>query len=221
MLITLQGIQYNILCNLDNNNNIDSKDLVDNKITSNIEQIIKFHRAYTRNVNKSWTRLACYNEKMTVIKRVKVATSALDCIRKCQKATNMNLRGINYMTSLGTCSCVPKMNVLYNITTNLTGGCLSYVAHNCPSEFDYIMEYHRCYNFQFTWLLWNESRQSCNNLLNSHPVIIDNNTENSIVRAYSSIDYYYTSLNMIWTAGYGVNATNNKTIFFWSPYPGE
>ncbi|ESO11431.1 hypothetical protein HELRODRAFT_183217 [Helobdella robusta] len=126
----------------------------------------------------------------------------------------MNLRGINYKTSLKSCTCVPKMNVLYNVTTDLTGGCLAFVAHDCPQTFHYVIESHKCYKYINDANNWSVSRKLCNDMLNSHPVIFDEANEATAIILYmKSRSYVYS-----WTAGY-VNYTNGLA-FHWGPYPG-
>ncbi|ESN97735.1 hypothetical protein HELRODRAFT_177795 [Helobdella robusta] len=98
----------------------------------------------------------------------------------------MNLRGINYMTSVGSCSCLPKRNVLYNVTTDLSGGCLAFVTHACPKNFNYFIEDHKCYSYQAAKNIWSDSRKLCNNLLNSHPVVFDDPNENILIQKITS-----------------------------------
>ncbi|ESO11430.1 hypothetical protein HELRODRAFT_183216 [Helobdella robusta] len=165
----------------------------------------------------------CFVDTMDMVVKLQ-AGSAAHCISKCRVATSMNLKGINYMTSVGSCSCVPKMNVLYNVTADLTGGCLAFVTHDCPLRFDYLVENHKCYSLQFTANDWNTSRSNCNNLLNSHPVVIDSSDENTLVRLYSLAEIARNpnaTMKQIWTAGYRINVNGSPTPFYWATYPDQ
>ncbi|ESN97083.1 hypothetical protein HELRODRAFT_178532 [Helobdella robusta] len=74
---------------------------------------ISFVRAYSYIVVNNQKTDVCFDTAMSILKKLK-AVSVGDCIYKCLKATNMNLKGINFVRSGESCSCVPKMNVLYN-----------------------------------------------------------------------------------------------------------
>ncbi|ESN97077.1 hypothetical protein HELRODRAFT_178526 [Helobdella robusta] len=145
---------------------------------------ISFVRAYSYIVVNNQKTDVCFDTAMSILKKLK-AVSVGDCIYKCLKATNMNLKGINFVRSGESCSCVPKMNVLYNVT-NLKKDCLAFMACSidCPPEFEYVVESHKCYNFQSAKNTWNNSRKLCNNLLNSHPVVFDDSVENYIIGFY-------------------------------------
>ncbi|ESN97067.1 hypothetical protein HELRODRAFT_178516 [Helobdella robusta] len=155
----------------------------------------------------------CFDDYMPILKKLK-SDSVADCIQKCFVATSMNLRGVNYLTSVQSCSCVPKMNVLLNVTPQLTGGCLAFVTHDCPPEFDYVVENNKCYNYQQPQNTWNISRDICNSLLNAHPVVIDDPYENSALLSYFKEKWFSYS----WTAGLRMFA-NGTWFFGWEPYP--
>ncbi|ESN97646.1 hypothetical protein HELRODRAFT_177701 [Helobdella robusta] len=131
----------------------------------------------------------------------------------------MNLRGINYMASVGSCSCLPNMDALYILTTDLTGGCLAFVTHGCFPSFDYIVEYHKCYRCKFTSAIWPQARETCNRLQSSHLVVIDDSREQYAVSVYLQ-PYKYSKNNLFWTAGTRP-AVDDPNAFFWEPYPGQ
>ncbi|ESN97696.1 hypothetical protein HELRODRAFT_177751 [Helobdella robusta] len=158
----------------------------------------------------------CFDEAMDGVLKL-LAVYAAQCIHKCLQATGVNLRGINHRTSVRSCLCVPKMNLLYNVTTDLTGGCLAYMTHDCPSEFDYIVKNNKCYNYQPSGNTWNNSRDICNALLNSHPLIIDDSNELYVLSSYLKV---IKDFLMVWTAGFR-SYINRTSFFIWQPYPGK
>ncbi|ESN97668.1 hypothetical protein HELRODRAFT_177723 [Helobdella robusta] len=182
--------------------------------TLQIQQFQLFKRAYSYLAGSHKTEV-CFDETMDILIRI-AACSIKKCILKCLDLTGMNLRGINYRTSVGSCLCVPKMNLLYNVTTDLTGGCLAYVTYDCPSEFDYIVENNRCYNYQVQQNTWIVSRDICNALLNSHLLIIDDSNEHHVLSSY----LYNKNFLMVWTAGFR-SYINRTSFFIWQPYPGK
>ncbi|ESN97666.1 hypothetical protein HELRODRAFT_177721 [Helobdella robusta] len=163
-------------------------------------------RAYSHLAANSKITNVCFDDAMNFTIQLG-ANSVGDCLNKCWRATKMNLRGINYVTSARSCSCVPKMNVWYGVTAKLTGGCLAFFAHekDCPAGFDYVVEYNKCYSFQVTAKNWINSRDSCNGLLNSHLVIIEDSIENKVINSYSAAKYArYTYIN---------GWASNKSVF--------
>ncbi|ESN97043.1 hypothetical protein HELRODRAFT_178489 [Helobdella robusta] len=130
----------------------------------------------------------------------------------------MNLRGVNYRTKIGNCSCVPKMNKAYLDTRKLTGGCVAYAAHNCPLNFMYVMASHKCYSYQADAMNdWLDSRKLCNELSNSHPVTIDDNIEKLILtRLYQTYQYFTSS----WTAGRKRTINGTSSTWILEPYQG-
>ncbi|ESN95553.1 hypothetical protein HELRODRAFT_179329 [Helobdella robusta] len=147
------------------------------------------------------------------------------------KAKN-ELRGINFVDSSGLCTCIPKANVRYNVTavqSFATAGCRSYVTHDCPDNFDYVLEYHKCYKMKYQHLDWYDGRASCNNISSSHPISIEDDVENVIAVQYvnsTTMDYqkcpgsYWSNWFTYYTSGFQTYAGGVKTPFYWVPYPG-
>ncbi|ESO11437.1 hypothetical protein HELRODRAFT_183224 [Helobdella robusta] len=127
----------------------------------------------------------------------------------------MNLRGINFRKASGDCSCVLIEKISYKVTNSLTGGCLAFVSHRCPPEFDYVIEGHKCYKYQNQVLSWNNSRKFCNGLFYSHPVIIDSSIENRLNWLYSMAAiarHRFPIKELFWYSGYPKNYTGVDCI---------
>ncbi|ESO04524.1 hypothetical protein HELRODRAFT_191609 [Helobdella robusta] len=193
--------------------------------------IQKYTKAHSYLTVKNQKTSICFDDQMKVLKKLRAKT-ALDCLSKCLSATNNNLRGINYVASVASCSCVPKVtDVWYNVTnsSNLPG-CVSFFTHECPRSFDYVVENHKCFSLQTSLNTWHNSRTLCNNLLSSHPVIIESSTENRAVQLYAiavkkdSVPCLlpgYADTFFIWTASYITYNNSVRTPFLWSPQPGQ
>ncbi|ESN97028.1 hypothetical protein HELRODRAFT_178471 [Helobdella robusta] len=126
---------------------------------------------------------------MKGLKKLRAKTT-LHCLDKCLSATINNLRGINYVASVASCSCVPKItDVWYNVTNSANlPGCVSFCAHgkfSIKKSFDYVVESHKCFSLQTSLNTWYNSRTLCNNLLSSHPVVIESSTEIRAVQLYA------------------------------------
>ncbi|ESN97332.1 hypothetical protein HELRODRAFT_178119 [Helobdella robusta] len=107
----------------------------------------KFIPAYSYLVGQLKTTLVCFDIEMSIIEKFK-ARDRRECIIKCLSVTNGELRGVNYIQSTASCSCVPKANIRYNVTavdliaSNV--GCKGKVCNvldcfttDCPANFDY------------------------------------------------------------------------------------
>ncbi|ESO04577.1 hypothetical protein HELRODRAFT_191631 [Helobdella robusta] len=257
--------------------------------STNTQRQTSYMRAYSYIVASGKKTLICYDDDTNhndndVIVMLK-ARSEVDCIRKCQVATNNNLRGTNYKKLTSSCSCFHKMDVIYNRSSmnfenrwvlrsalnfasdgevvrevgrefqgkgpekakaDLAKECLTQVTSareqdmeiyekrkgheqldeqqtdDCPPKFHYVIENHKCYNLQVTKYQWSSSRSSCNNLLSSHPVVMENFNEMTVARLYSvavlAINPAVTVINL-WTAGYRTYNNSIPTPFLWGPYP--
>ncbi|ESN97344.1 hypothetical protein HELRODRAFT_178130 [Helobdella robusta] len=96
---------------------------------------------------------------------------------------------------------------------------------DCPANFDYVVEYHKCYKMQYTLQSWSAGRSLCNSISSSHPITIDDLLENTISIQYVNFTYIGqcpagigNSLGFF-TSGYQT-FMNGVRSFFWSPYPG-
>ncbi|ESN97068.1 hypothetical protein HELRODRAFT_178517 [Helobdella robusta] len=118
----------------------------------------------------------------------------------------MDLRGINFTISVVSCSCVPKMNVLYNVTSDLTG--------DCPPEFDYVVENNKSYNCLPSETIGatpgTYAMLCSSSTLFSLMILMKILTSFHIINAFDLLDSWF-----------GANITNiNETSFFnWKPYP--
>ncbi|ESO10278.1 hypothetical protein HELRODRAFT_183804 [Helobdella robusta] len=171
----------------------------------------KFVRAYSFISTGNQTTFVCYEDGAPYTLQVE-ASSRINCILKCQKATNNNLRGINYIASEASCSCVPKLtDVWYNVTSN------------CPKPFEYVIEVHRCYLLVKRLLSWNASMTTCNNL-SSHSMVINNRHEMLAAKLYAlTIDHTSCMLANaleVWTSGIQQNKQSSTSPFFWNTFPG-
>ncbi|ESN97354.1 hypothetical protein HELRODRAFT_178140 [Helobdella robusta] len=59
----------------------------------------------------------------------------------------------------------------------------SYKA-DCPSGFDYIAEYHKCYKLASHAMNWYDGRSFCNNILSSRLIMVEDAVENTIASEY-------------------------------------
>ncbi|ESO04521.1 hypothetical protein HELRODRAFT_172168 [Helobdella robusta] len=180
-----------------------------------------YSRAYSFVIIPNTKTAICYNDSMDILIRLKAA-SKLSCLKKCQDAIGMNLRGFNYKKSVESCSCVPKLDVLYNLTTDLGGECLAYVTQNCPPKFDYVIENHKCYKLQKVMITWSGARTRCNNFVSSHPIVMEQFNEMTAARWYSVSVFPFDPAKdtaSLWTAGYRTYINDLATPFLWEPYP--
>ncbi|ESO11433.1 hypothetical protein HELRODRAFT_183219 [Helobdella robusta] len=180
-----------------------------------LDQSVKFQLAYSPIVTSNQKTKICFNDSMSLVLKVKAASN-LDCIRRCMQATNNNLRGINFRKPEKTCTCVPKVNIIYTVTAILTAGCQAFVTHDCPPKFEYVVENHRCYYLQPNTNTWNNSRTLCNNLLNSHPVVINDTVEMTAIQSYLNTKNF----SFAWSAMYRTNISGISELL-WGPYPGQ
>ncbi|ESO01712.1 hypothetical protein HELRODRAFT_192239 [Helobdella robusta] len=170
----------------------------------------------------------CFDDQMPITKKTQ-ARSLKECILKCMLLTDEKLRGMNYMPS-GSCSCFSIASLRYNVSTKLVAsGCRSYVNHDCPERFDYVVEQHRCYKMQFQLLNWYDARSLCNSISHSHPISIDDDQENVESLEYVNItapNYQvcpitgFTDIYAFYTSGISTYFSGVRTPFLWFPYPG-
>ncbi|ESN99692.1 hypothetical protein HELRODRAFT_176453 [Helobdella robusta] len=104
------------------------------------------------------------------------------------------------------------------------------IRHNCdcPGNFDYVIEYHKCYKMQYQRNNWYTGRYLCNNISSSHPILLEDDVENAISLSYVN----YTTLGVAFSGllesqmpGYLANRTDHSTeriIAYrigWDDYP--
>ncbi|ESN96400.1 hypothetical protein HELRODRAFT_163461 [Helobdella robusta] len=143
--------------------------------------------------------------------------------------TDNELRGVNYVQHDGFCSCVPTANNIRNNVSAavglLAGGCRGYVNHECPAEFDYVIEYNKCYKLLDQIETWYEGRRLCNSLSSSHLITIDDDYENYVSLQYVDKATHCYYLDHGWysffTSGIRTYVGGVRTPFLWSPYPEE
>ncbi|ESO04512.1 hypothetical protein HELRODRAFT_172159 [Helobdella robusta] len=186
-----------------------------------------YSRAYSYLAVKGQRSSVCYDDRMDIITKLKAASS-FECILKCLIATANNLRGINFVKPYELCSCIPKVaDILYNVTGCLTG-CEAFVEHGCPGSFNYVMEQHKCFSIQITTNQWLSQRSTCNNMLNSHPVVIESYNENLVVRLYTLAVLKSTALCplpgnsgklALWIGLYSTFNNSKRLPYMWAPYP--
>ncbi|ESO10514.1 hypothetical protein HELRODRAFT_194913 [Helobdella robusta] len=192
--------------------------------------VVRFSSAYSHSVVKGQKAAVCFADEVSVGLKT-FGRSHVDCVVKCLAITNNSLRGVNHLTSDGSCSCIPKTNILHNVSKDLVlAGCKGLVIqHDCPPHFDYVVEYHKCYKMQFQLLDWRSSRSLCNSLSSSHPIIIDDDAENYVSWKYvASIlstcqkcpDPYYSTWCAFHTSGIRTYISGSRTPFLWYPYLG-
>ncbi|ESO04509.1 hypothetical protein HELRODRAFT_172156 [Helobdella robusta] len=162
-----------------------------------------YSRAFSYLVVRGQRSFVCYDDRMDIITKLKAA-STLECILKCLITTKQNLRGINYVSSMRSCSCVAKLNNFwYNVTYNLNASCLAFVSHDCPNSFDYIIEVHKCLMFVNNSMNWYTAREVCNKA-SAHLLDVENQYENSAALKYllSVVQSVFQSLRFFgWGAG--------------------
>ncbi|ESO11260.1 hypothetical protein HELRODRAFT_183364 [Helobdella robusta] len=125
----------------------------------------------------------CYDDRMDIVTKLKAASS-LECILKCLITTMQNLRGINYVSSMRSCTCVPKLNNFwYNVTADLNASCFAFVSHDCPKPFDYIIEVHKCYSMVTNLMDWSTAGKACNNA-SGHLLAVEDEYENLAALKY-------------------------------------
>ncbi|ESN99693.1 hypothetical protein HELRODRAFT_176454 [Helobdella robusta] len=192
--------------------------------------LTKFRPAYSYLVVRKQKTPVCFDDQMPFALKIR-ARSKLECIVKCTAMNEKELRGVNYhMTSSGTCFCFPKANTTYKVSASLQpAGCQSFVIHDCPDNFDYVIEYHKCYKMQYRRNNWYTGRYLCNNISSSHPILLEDDVENAISLSY--VNYttpnYSVCPHAEWTAWYTfftggliTYVGEVRTPFMWSPYPG-
>ncbi|ESN95478.1 hypothetical protein HELRODRAFT_179247 [Helobdella robusta] len=183
-----------------------------------------FRPAYSFLIAKNQKILVCFDDQMS------------------KAMTGNELRGVNYIQSIGSCSCVPKANIRYKVTTVdlMAGGvgCMAYVHHgsdfmcwnitDCPTEFDYVIEHHKCYKMQYTQQNWQVVKSLCNSISFSHAIVTDDFLENTISLDYVNFTYFdltqcslphLTNSFGFFTSGIQEYVDGVRT-FIWSPYPG-
>ncbi|ESN95462.1 hypothetical protein HELRODRAFT_179230 [Helobdella robusta] len=192
----------------------------------------KFTPAYSYMVVKNGRAPVCYDDRMPIVLNIR-AKSKIGCVVKCSTKTNNSLRGVNYVQTTGSCSCVPKANIRYNVTAvgsmAASAGCRGYFIHDCPENFDYVIEQHKCYKMQYEHQNWYDGRFTCNSISLSHPITIDDDVENGVSLQYVN----YTTPNLqvcpvvninyaygFFTSGIRTYVNGVRTPFLWMPYPG-
>ncbi|ESO03172.1 hypothetical protein HELRODRAFT_174072 [Helobdella robusta] len=199
-----------------------------------------FSRAYSYLPVSGKKSAVCFDERMAMVAKI-VAPSLSGCISKClvyksttsfdmfyQIANNQNLLGVNYKTSEKSCSCVPKLkDIWFNVTTNLSGGCVAYVTHDCPKPFDFVVENQKCYLMITKLQSWMNARSACNNL-HSHSLAVEDSMENvssklyalSVTEGLTSCQFSNFSGLMIWSSGIQYNKSSKAAPFYWEKFPG-
>ncbi|ESO12873.1 hypothetical protein HELRODRAFT_159462 [Helobdella robusta] len=144
-----------------------------------------FRPAYSYLLADNVKTSVCFDDRMTLPFNVK-SRNLKECIVRCLGMMNNEVRGVNYIHSNGSCSCVPKANIRYDVipSNSVYDGQQCYVNHDCPQNFDYVIEYHKCYKMQDQILSWYDGRSLCNSISSSHPITIEDDVENA-----SHIDY--------------------------------
>ncbi|ESO03171.1 hypothetical protein HELRODRAFT_174071 [Helobdella robusta] len=186
-----------------------------------------FSRAYSYLPAKGKKSAVCFDERMEMVAKI-VAPSLSECISKCSIANNQNLLGVNYKTSEKFCSCVPKLkDIWFNVTTNLSGGCVAYVTHDCPKPFDFVVENQKCYLMITKLLTWSDARSACNNL-HSHSLAVEDSLEKVSSKLYAlSVTEGLTSCQIpkfsgfkIWSSGIQYKKSSKGAPFYWEKFPG-
>ncbi|ESN90960.1 hypothetical protein HELRODRAFT_182433 [Helobdella robusta] len=192
-----------------------------------------FTRAYSYLVAKHEKTFVCLNRGVSIPLSIPVE-SLTGCLVKCLVVaiTDGELRGVSYMQSSRSCTCLQKSNLTYQVTAvgSMTAAdCRSYVIHECPANFDYVIEYHKCYKMQFKRKTWQDGRTSCNAISSSHPAIFEDDVEYNI--AFNYVNHttpagklcpgiYFPNSFTFFIGGYRTYFNGTRTPFYWSPYPG-
>ncbi|ESO04522.1 hypothetical protein HELRODRAFT_172169 [Helobdella robusta] len=156
------------------------------QISSKTTEQAIYKRAYSYLLVNLQKTVACFDEVATKFFNKFKTASATECVIKCRIAASNNLRGVNFIKSAKSCSCVPTIpDTWYNVTFDSTRDCMSFVTHDCPKNFDYVMENHVCFNLQRSRNVFLKSREACNNLSSSHQVVIESSNKNLAIRLYA------------------------------------
>ncbi|ESO10279.1 hypothetical protein HELRODRAFT_183805 [Helobdella robusta] len=135
-----------------------------------------YSRAHSYLIVSGQKTPVCYDARMIMSTNI-VARSSSECLIKCLVITKQNLRGINFMSPVRSCSCVPKLNnIWYNVTADLNVSCLAFVSH-CSNSFDYVIEMHKCYSMINNLMDWYAAGRACNNA-SGHLLAADDQYEN-------------------------------------------
>ncbi|ESO04525.1 hypothetical protein HELRODRAFT_172172 [Helobdella robusta] len=188
-----------------------------------------YHKAYSYLAVGGLKVGVCFDEMMEDVMRLE-ASSSVECIAKCSSATNNNLRGINYVASVASCSCVPKLTDVWCNVTNGSKlpGCVAFFTHaDCPSSFDYVVEVNKCYKMIGQLMEWDAARLTCNNL-SAHSLTVDDQNEMTATIKYALFGtkdltmcfYGYSVGYVFWTSGKQFLKESADTPFYWCPYPG-
>ncbi|ESO04510.1 hypothetical protein HELRODRAFT_172157 [Helobdella robusta] len=142
-----------------------------------------YSRAHSYLIVSGQKTPVCYDAQMIMSTNI-VARSSSECLIKCLITTKQNLRGINYMSPVRSCSCVHKLNnIWYNVTADLNASCLAFVSHDCPKPFDYIIEVHKCYSLVNNLMNWSTAGKACNNA-SGHLLAVEDEYENLAASKY-------------------------------------